>query len=349
MIARRSLLATVALLAAALSSCSTGPTGSTSGDGDATTAGPTTTAAVDANAFPVTIAHALGETTIEQEPVRIATVGWTDHDIVLSLGVVPVGATALTWGGNEGQSSDWFDEALAEAGGTAPVRYSDVDGVPVEDIAAVTPDLILATNSGITAEEYAALSKIAPVVAYPEAPWVTSWQDSLGIIGEALGRSTRAEEVLAETEQLVTDTAAAHPQLAENTFVVAYLTTTDLSTIGIYGREDNRVRMLEAFGLQSAPIVSEVAAPGTFYGSISAELASTVEADVLLTYAETEADLDTFRSDPLIGEIPAIKAGNAYAEVDKRIGLAMTNPSPISMPFIIENYLPSVLGVLPGS
>ena len=84
----------VALGASALAGCSTGSTEAT----DAPEAG--TTSQVDADAFPVTIKHAFGETTIEEEPTRVATLGWSDQDAALSLGVVPVGATKLTWGGN---------------------------------------------------------------------------------------------------------------------------------------------------------------------------------------------------------------------------------------------------------
>ena len=118
----------------------------------------------------------------------MATLGWSDQDHALALGVAPVGATKLTWGGNSAGSSDWFDSAIEEEGAKAPVRYDDADGAPIEEIAKLSPDLILATNSGITEQEYAKLSKIAKVVAYPEAPWVTPWQTSLESVGKALGR-----------------------------------------------------------------------------------------------------------------------------------------------------------------
>ena len=78
-----------------LSACSTGSTG------DRRQPEPESTTSVDADAFPVTIEHAFGETTIEEEPKRVATLGWSDQDAALALGVVPVGATKLTWGGNE--------------------------------------------------------------------------------------------------------------------------------------------------------------------------------------------------------------------------------------------------------
>jgi iron complex transport system substrate-binding protein len=64
-----------------------------------------TVAAASADAaFPLTIKHKYGSTTIEKVPERIVTVGLTDHDALLALGVVPVGTTE--WFG-EYPSSVW--------------------------------------------------------------------------------------------------------------------------------------------------------------------------------------------------------------------------------------------------
>src|SRR5262245_7020964 len=115
-------MAGLALGASVLAGCSTGSTEAND------TPESESQSQVDADAFPVTIEHAFGETTIEEEPTRVATLGWTDQDAVLSLGVVPVGATKLTWGGNDAGSSDWFDAKVEELGAEAPVRYDDADG-----------------------------------------------------------------------------------------------------------------------------------------------------------------------------------------------------------------------------
>lgn len=303
---------------------------------------PTATSSADADAFPVTIEHAFGETTVTEEPERVATLGWTDQDNAVALGVVPVGATKMTWGGNDQGSSDWFDAAVAEAGGEAPVRYDDSDGTPISEVAATQPDLILATNSGITKQDYQRLSKIAPVIAYPEAPWVTPWQVSLETAGKALGRSSRAEEVRAETEDEVAAAREEHADLQGTTFLFTFLSAADLSSVGVYAPADPRVRVLEDLGLESAPVVDDIVEDGEFYGSVSAERAGTLESDLVLTYAEDESDLKTFRNDPLVGQLPALEAGHAYAEADKEIGLAMTNPSPLSMPVIIDTVLPRI-------
>ena len=125
------IVRTGAALAAAsltLTACSTGPAGedesspssssgesssASSGSGSADSSGEGS-GDEGAATFPVTIEHALGKTTIEKEPTRIATLGWSDHDIVAALGVKPVGAPEITWGGNANKSTDWFDKKANE-------------------------------------------------------------------------------------------------------------------------------------------------------------------------------------------------------------------------------------------
>lgn len=328
--------------ALALSGCSTG---STEDGGDAATS----TTKAEADAYPVTIEHAFGETTIEEEPQRVATLGWADQDVAVSLGVVPVGATKLTWGGNEAGSSEWFDAAVEELGGEAPVRYDDADGAPVEEVAQLRPDLILATNSGVTEQEYAKLSKIAPVVAYPDAPWTTPWQTSLETVGQALGRTAEAEKVAARTEDEIAQAKEDNPDLAGASLIFGYLATTDLSTIGVYAPEDPRVSFMHDLGLVDAPAVEDAIKPGEFYGTVSAERAPELESDVFLTWAETPADMDKFAQDKLVGKVPAIAGGRAYAEDDKQLAMAVTNPTPLSIPVVVDEFVPEVSKALQGS
>ncbi|HEY0644448.1 MAG TPA: ABC transporter substrate-binding protein [Nocardioides sp.] len=336
-------VAAATLLLAALAGCSTGST-----DGAEAAAEPTATTTADPDAFPVTIEHALGETTIESEPTRVATLGWTDQDHALALGVVPVGATKITWGGNDAGSTDWFDAAVEEAGAEAPVRYDDADGAPIDEIAELAPDLILATNSGITEAEYAKLSKIAPVVAYPEAPWTTDWQTSLEMVGEALGRTELAEQVEDDTEETIEEAAAANPELDGAELIYGYLTPTDLSTIGMYAPEDPRVSILRDFGMVDAPAVADAIEPGEFYGSVSAEKAADLDSDVLLTWVDSADSVKAIEDDKLLGRIPAIAEGHWYAESDKAIAMASTNPTPLSIPVIVSDFLPRVVEAIEG-
>ena len=337
----RSFALAVSLGALALTGCSTGSTDDDSASKMSTKA--------EADAFPVTIEHAFGSTTIEKEPKRVATIGWSDHDHALALGVVPVGATKLTWGGNEDGSSDWFDRELEKQGGEAPVRYDDADGAPIDEIAKLSPDLILGTNSGITKQEYEKLSKIAPVVAYPEAPWITPWQTSLETVGKALGRSDQAAKLAEETQGEIDAAKGEYPELAGKKMIFGYLSTADLSTIGIYAPKDPRVSVMHDFGLVDAPSVDAAIKPGQFYGTVSSERASSLESDVFLMWAESQKDVKTFTDNPLIGKVPAIASGNVYAEVDKPTALAVSNPSPLSVPVIIDRFVPEVSQAVQGS
>ena len=337
------LVATVTVLAAALAGCSTGSTSGTDAAAE-----PTSTTSVDPDAFPVTIEHALGETTIESEPTRVATLGWTDQDHALALGVVPVGATKITWGGNAGGSTDWFDAGVEEAGVEAPVRYDDADGAPIDEIAELAPDLILATNSGITEAEYAKLSKIAPVVAYPEAPWTTPWQTSLEMVGEALGRTALAEDVAADTQATIDEAAEANPELQGAELIYGYLAATDLSTVGMYATEDPRVSILRDFGMVDAPAVAEAIKPGEFYGTVSAEQAADLDSDVFITWVDSPDNVETIENDKLLGQIPAIAEGHWYAETDKQDAMASTNPTPLSIPVIVSDFLPHVVEAIEG-
>ncbi|ROR92723.1 iron-siderophore ABC transporter substrate-binding protein [Nocardioides aurantiacus] len=340
----RHLALAAGLGALALSGCSTG---STEDGGDA--AASSTTTEVDADAYPVTIEHAFGETTLTEEPKRVATLGWSDQDHAVSLGVVPVGATKLTWGGNDTGSSDYFDAAVEELGAEAPVRYDDADGAPIEEVAQTRPDVILATNSGITEQEYEKLSKIAPVVAYPEAPWTTPWQTSLDTVAKALGRTSAAEEVVAQTQQEIDAAKEDHPEIQGASMIFGYLATTDLSTVGIYAPEDPRVAFMHDLGLEDAPAVAESIKPGEFYSTVSAEKAPELDSDVFLTWAETPEDMEKFTQDKLVGQLPAIAEGHAYAEADKQVAMAVTNPTPLSIPFIIDEFVPEVSKAVQGS
>lgn len=71
-----------------------------------------TTPSADA-AFPVTIEHRYGSTTIPDEPQRVVTVGLTDHDAALALGVTPVATTEWVVP-RPGNIFPWAEDALAE-------------------------------------------------------------------------------------------------------------------------------------------------------------------------------------------------------------------------------------------
>lgn len=159
-------LGTAVLLAAGLAACSTAPASTDIPSAEANPASD--------DAFPVTIEHVYGETAITEKPERVATVAWANHEVPLALGIVPVGMSKATWGDDDGDGVlPWVEDKLNELGAETPVLFDESDGIDFEAVADTSPDVILASYSGITQEDYDTLSKIAPVVAYPEVAWGT--------------------------------------------------------------------------------------------------------------------------------------------------------------------------------
>ena len=338
-------LVAASLLVAGLTACSTGSTSAS----DDSASEPKASTSAEADAFPVTIEHALGETTIEAEPERVVAVGYAEADYPLSLGVVPVGADKIEYAGNENGSSDWFDEALGEIDGAEqPTRFSTSDGVPVDEIVKLQPDLVTATQSGITQEEYDKLTEAGiPVVAYPDAPYNTTWQESLEMVGEALGRADVAAEVKAETEQVIADTAAEFPQLEGKTFTYAG-PNADPSSFYVYTTMDNRPRLLVELGMKNSPLVEERSEPGQFLFNISAERTAQLDADVFLTYATSEANVKELADNPLVKQIPAVADNRWYAQVDPIESIGLSAPSPLSIPGGMEMFIPKVAAAVDG-
>lgn len=137
----------------------------------------------------MTIEHRYGETTIDEAPTRVATVGLTDQDAVLALGVAPVGTTEW-YGGQPFAVWPWGQEALGDA---EPVALGTSETIDEEAILEADPDVILALYAGLTEEQYDDLSQYAPVVVAPEEfrDYGIPWQDQTRIVGDVLGGPTR--------------------------------------------------------------------------------------------------------------------------------------------------------------
>ena len=105
---RRTFLAglSVMAIAPALAACGDDKTGDDSPGGVG--------AAPEENAFPVTIAHKYGETTLEKAPTRVVCVGLTEQDALLAMGIVPLAVTK------------WFGEAPGSSSRGRPTHWVTV-------------------------------------------------------------------------------------------------------------------------------------------------------------------------------------------------------------------------------
>ncbi|MFN3339569.1 MAG: iron-siderophore ABC transporter substrate-binding protein [Dietzia sp.] len=334
------ILAAFIAILAVLAGCTTGSVGGTEESAAATD--------VERDGdFPRTITHAYGQTEITEPPQRVATISWVNADVSLALGVVPVGIPRNSFGGNAGGSTDWFDAELEAVGGEMPELYSETDGINTEAIAALQPDIILGAYSGMTAEEYETLSKIAPTIAMPEGDvaFGTAWQDSTRLIGEALGRSERAEELIDEVEGRIAQVADDHPGIRGTTFIYGTVDPGAAEKIYAFTDVDNRPRFLEQLGMVQAPAVAEAStgASDQFAVTWSPERADELVSDILVTYAASPDVRAAIESDPLLGRIPAIEAGRMVVQTDEQQVLSISAASPLSLPWALDNVVPDII------
>ncbi|WP_295805584.1 iron-siderophore ABC transporter substrate-binding protein [uncultured Nitratireductor sp.] len=295
--------------------------------------------AQEATAFPITIEHALGTTVIERKPERVATVAWANHEVPLALGVVPVGFARANFGDDDGDGLlPWVSGKLHELGADTPVLFDEGDGIDLEAVAAVRPDVILAAYSGLSQTDYDMLSQIAPVVAYPEAPWSTGWREMIRLNSAGLGMPAKGDALIADIESDIAQVVAEHPELkGKSAMFITHLSAADLSTINFYTTSDTRVRFFTDLGLAVPSSVLEASTPGRFSGSISAERIDTFDdVDIVVTYGD-ETLLEKLAANPLTSRMPAV-ANKAVVMLDRGPVGTAANPTPLSISWVLRDY-----------
>lgn len=290
-----------ALAAAALTGCSP------AADAVAPSAAP-------ADGFPVTIADAFGDTTIEKAPTRVATWGWGAADAVLALGMVPVAIPTQSYGGDKDGVLPWIADALKKLDAKTPTMLDQsTNEVPVQAVAAAKPDVFLAPYSGLTKEEHDQLTALGiPVVAYPDKPWATPWRDVIRIVGEALGKKAEAEKVVDGIDATIAQKAKEHPEFQGVTIAQGW---DGAGTYSVYLPADARVQFVKDLGFTIAPSVAALdTGESTFYTTVSYENLDKLTSDVLLEYADDKSQMDAFLASSQATLLPQVAKG-AVAQV----------------------------------
>ncbi|AIQ44283.1 iron-siderophore ABC transporter substrate-binding protein [Paenibacillus sp. FSL R7-0312] len=342
-------------LTIALVGCSNQESNSTASPSPAATAAASAEAAAteapasqDATQYPITIKHALGEAVLESKPERVVTIQWANHDVALALGVVPVGFSAANFGVQDDSGLlPWTADKLKELNVTDPNVFQDTDGLDFEAISDADPDVILAAYSGITQEDYDTLSQIAPVVAYPTAPWATTWREQVLFNAEGMGMKAEGEQLIKDTEALVNEKAGKYPQINGKKVVWVNFSAEDLSKLHIYTPVDSRVSFLYELGMvYPESITSQITDPTSYSLSLSAEnVEALYDADLIVGYGNDEL-LKTLQADSLLGKIPAIERGSvAFIDSDTPLVAAGT-PNPLSIAYTIDEYLALIGGAI---
>lgn len=298
--------------------------------------------------YPITIKHALGETVIESKPERIVTIQWANHDVALALGVVPVGFSAANFGVQDDSGLlPWTKEKLDELGATDPNVFQDTDGLDFEAISDANPDVILASYSGITAEDYELLTQIAPVVAYPTAPWATTWREQVEFNAKGMGMEKEGKQLIKDTEDLIAEKLSAYPQIDGKKVVWVNFSAEDLSQLHIYTPADSRGAFLEELGMTYPESVKAlIEDPKSYSLKLSTEnVEALFDADLIVGYGD-DALYETIKADPLLGKIPAVERGSVAFITSESPIVAAGTPNPLSIEYTIDEYLELIGGAI---
>ncbi|GGF32851.1 periplasmic binding protein [Marmoricola endophyticus] len=315
------LLAAVAMLA--LVAC-----GSGGSDSDAAGSG---------SSDGVTIKHAFGTTTVKKTD-RIVTWGWGSDDATLALGETPVAIPKQEYGANAEGLMPWTAEKLKAEGASTPALLTNGDEPPYDQIIKAKPDVILATYSGITKDQYDKLSAIAPTVAYPGKPWSTPWREVIETTGKVLGKEKQADEVIAGIQKTVQQAADAHPEFQGRS--IAAVATDPNGTNYVYTPDDPRVEFLEDLGFTSAPAVKSLYNGDiSFYYTLSSEKLDALKSDVLLEYLEDAKTEQTFNASPGVRTMQQVKDGAVAKVVGPSVISSVSPPTALSLDYSLDTYV----------
>ncbi|BBZ46244.1 iron ABC transporter substrate-binding protein [Mycobacterium parmense] len=288
----------------------------------------------------MTITHLFGQTVIKEPPKRVVSAGYTEQDDLLAVGVVPIAVT--NWFGD--QPFAVWPWAAPKLGGAQPVVLSLDNGIPVDQIAGLKPDLIVAVNAGVDADTYQKLSAIAPTVPQSDGDaFFEPWKEQATTIGQAVFQPAQMKSLVDAVDQKFTDVAKKNPQwtgkkalLMQGTLwqgtVVATMAgwrTDFLNQMGLVIADS-----IKAFGADHRAVIPR--------DHVKQVLDS---ADVVIWTTESPDDQKAVLADPEVAGSLAT-AQNRHIFTTKEQAGAIAFASPLSYPLVAEQLPPQIGKIL---
>lgn len=283
----------------------------------------------------VTIKHLFGETQMSAPPKRIVSAGLTEQDDLLALGVVPVAVT--NWFGD--QPFGVWPWARAKLGDAKPAVLSMNNGVAVEPIAALKPDLIVAVDAGLDADTYKKLSEIAPTIAQSGGDaFFEPWKEQAAAVATAVYKKDEMDRLLSSVDEKFAAVAQANPGFKDRTAVLLdgrFAGDTVTATVGGW-----RTDFLSAMGLAVPESVKAMPANGGHAAIARDELGTALEgADVVIWCTDSDDERTALLADPTVAGLRAT-AGKRNVFTGAELSGAIAFASPLSYPVVADKLPP---------
>lgn len=281
----------------------------------------------------VTVKHVFGETKVPAAPTRVVSAGFTEHDDLLAVGVVPIAVT--NWWGD--QPFGVWPWAIAKLGGAQPEVLDLTNGIQIDRIAALTPDLIVATNAGVDEDTFKKLSAIAPTIPQSgQDAFFEPWKDQAATIGQAAFKFDEMAALVKGIDDRFAEIANNNPQFAGKKALLLEGAIID-DAVGVLTPRW-RSDFLTQMGLS---------VPDTGGGTITRDTMASVlnGADVLIWTTESDDQQAALLADQAVARLDAT-AGDRNVFTGKDLAGAIAFASPLSYPVVADQLTPALAKAL---
>lgn len=287
-------------------------------------------------AFPVTLQTTLGAVEIETKPERIVSLG--TPDAAIALGTIPV---AIPRSADDPSGiHPWLQDTYADS----DVELLDMTaGIPFDQVTALAPDLIIATDIVVQPADYERLSQIAPVVTYqsPDPLIDNPWQDQTRLVGAAVGLADEAKAMVKDMDERITQVETDHPRWNDMSFT---LSNFDAGSFGaIIDPDDGGFELLELLGFVISPALAEIADGENI--TLGPDKVAVLDADLVVVLCPDEA-VDALMAVSGFAALPAVKDGR-YLTVPPVLAYAMRVPGIVNVPWVLDDVLGDIEAIIP--
>lgn len=280
----------------------------------------------------VTVKHIFGETKVPAAPKRVVSAGYTEQDDLLAVGVVPIAVT--NWWGD--QPFGVWPWALPKLSGAQPEVLDLTNGIQIDRIAALKPDLIVATNAGVDEDTYKKLSEIAPTIPQSgQDAFFEPWKTQAATIGQAAFKFDEMAALVKAVDDKFTEIAKNNPQLSGKKALLLEGAVVGDSVHVLTPRW--RSDFLTQMGLAIPDI------GGTITRDQMAPMLDS--ADVLIWTTESDDQQAALLADPTVAKLRATTA-NRNVFTGKDLAGAIAFASPLSYPVVADQLTPALAKAL---
>ncbi|GAB4384524.1 MAG: iron-siderophore ABC transporter substrate-binding protein [Elainellaceae cyanobacterium] len=268
----------------------------------------------DTNPACKSVNHAWGETELCEQPQRIIALDPHALDLLLSLGVQPIGyaedSRALIGTPELGQTVDGVNY-LGDRLENPPIHVGTWQSPSLETMLRLQPDLIL--SGYLDQSQYKNFSQIAPTLI-PTDNWISpqQWQKNLLILGQILDQEEKAQQVITAYNHNVNATRTELSQI--NRQNVLLLSMTGLDYIGIFNNETFAGAILEDLGFELVVPSQLTATNGEIV--ISLETLPQLEPDLIIVMASGDSSVEQVKqvwaSHSILRSLPAYQANQVH-------------------------------------